>query len=873
MKEDLIRQAPLFTGLSEAEQKNIAEKFEEGSAPVGAALFQAGAPGEALYLIGQGFVRLTTSGGSSLATLGPGSVLGEDALFRSSVHELTAMVIADVDYWALSDEQLRAVILEYPAIGIRLGQNFGSQIAQMQDYLIRALSATPEFSGMPRHTLEAVAGQMRAQTTVQSDVLYHAGGTPQGLFLIEEGSVELQPDTANSNEERRTLGKSNLLGVNYLIANKPYTHSAVAAEGAFLWTLTGESFQELASRHPGLRRHLSRSVRMSLSRPDQAKAVMRLAEMPIFADVPPQALQATARKMTLQHAAAGERVYRIGEPGDAMYLIEQGEVELAAENAVGVLEELARIGQDGYFGEMSLLSSQLRTEDATATRHTNLLVISKADLDALAQQYPMIGKALSAGLAARLSRASASDVNLEHLRAFRLFSDLNDAELSQVAQRLAPNRFRAGEQIFRASAPAEELFLLENGQVRIQPFSGGSWMLGPGETFGERALLSNQPHNSTAIAESDVDVWTLSKEDFNQLLTAYPSLAINISRMLSQRMGEPAPMADGGAGMRAVAPNMAPVAYEEPRQRRGRQSGTPETRRGFFQWFGGLSTPVKIQFIILLLLLLYLVGIAAPTAINRMLMGAQRLMNAGRVASAPSSLSVLDNALDEVHRVGSFQVAAMNGDAAQAIALADQQVPATPTYTPFPTQTAIPTATPTITPTPTPAPTNTPVPVFVAAPVVQAAEAEPEVEAAAAPLPPIAWDGRLDRLGVTVEPANVQPGQTYWRLIEARWLNEEQSAGKHHIYVEALDLNGSRVVGQTVTVFWDGDSYSGAVENKAPPDFGFNFQMYASGYAYSVKVEGMPSDVLKGAGMGSITDRFRGIHTSFELVFQQTVQP
>jgi CRP-like cAMP-binding protein len=516
VKEEFIRFAPLFTGLSEDEQKIIAESFDERHADAGATLFEAGAASEALYLVGKGFVRLTTATGASLATLGPGSVLGEDGLFRNSKHELTATAVSELDYWALSDQHLRAIILEHPTIGIQLGQNFGGQLAQMQDYLIQALASTPEFSGMPRHTLEAVAAKLRAQTSAKSDVLYHAGEAPRGLFLVEEGTVELQPDTANSSEERTTLSAGQLVGVDFLLTNKPYTHSALAAEGAFLWALTAEQFQGLASQYPGLRRHLSRSVQTPLSRPDQAKAVMRLAQMPIFAELPPQTLQAIARRMVLEHAAAGERVYRIGEPGEALYLIDTGEVELAAENAVGVLEELARIGQDGYFGEMSLVSGQLRTEDATATRHTNLWTLRKADLDALSQQYPAIGKALSAGLAARLSSASANDVSLEHIRTFRLFADLSDTELRQIAQHLEPNRYRAGEQIFRASAPAESLFLLENGQVRIQPFSGGSWVLGPGEAFGERALLSNQPHNSTAVAETDVDVWTLSKEDFNQ---------------------------------------------------------------------------------------------------------------------------------------------------------------------------------------------------------------------------------------------------------------------------------------------------------------------------------------------------------------------
>ena len=160
------------------------------------------------------------------------------------------------------------------------------------------------------------------------------------------------------------------------------------------------------------------------------------------------------------------------------------------------------------------------------------------------------------------------------------------------------------------------------------------------------------------------------------------------------------------------------------------------------------------------------------------------------------------------------------------------------------------------------------------APVVQEIEAptpEPEVQAAAAP-PPRAWDPRLDQLGVSVEDANVQSGQPYWHLVDAVWWDEGQSAGKHHIYVEVLDENGDRIVGQPVTVYWGDGSYTGNTEDKAPPDYGFNYQMYAAGYAYNVKVEGLPSETIKGAGMGSISQRFYGIHTSFLFTFRKAVK-
>jgi len=208
------------------------------------------------------------------------------------------------------------------------------------------------------------------------------------------------------------------------------------------------------------------------------------------------------------------------------------------------------------------------------------------------------------------------------------------------------------------------------------------------------------------------------------------------------------------------------------------------------------------------------------------------------------------------------------------LAMADKAVPPTPTYTPGPTPTLVPTSTPLPTATSTPVPTATAPPTAV--PFVQqfipqeVPTAEPEVVAAAAPSR--AWDPRLDRLGVRVDDAPVEPGQQYWRLIDARWTDEKESGGKHHIYVEVLDENGNRIVGHPVTVWWGDGNHTGGVEDKAPPDYGFNYQMYAAGYAYSVKVEGLPSDILVGAGMGDLDRRDWGIHTSYYLVYQKTTK-
>ena len=870
MKEEYIQFAPLFAGLSADEQTLLGERFAQNSAKQGTVLFQVGDKADGLYLVGKGFVRIFTASGSSLATLGPGSVLGEDSLYRSVPYDVSAHAASDIEYWLLSDRDLRNVIMQYPAVGLKLSQNFGSLIAQMQDYLVQQLGKTPELNGLPRHTLQAIADQLEPRKVAGGQVLYRAGDAASGLFLIESGHIETLPDTVDG--ERQQIVAGGLLGALALLTNKPQTTTATAREETLLWALSADNFQMIASRQPGLRRSLGRNVSARLSRADQMQAVMRLQQMPIFAQLPPATIQGIAQRMVLQHVPAGERVYRIGETGDAMYLVENGEIELTAENAVGVVEEIGRIGPEGFFGELSLLTGQIRVEDATATRNTNLWMLNKADLDALAAQNPAVGKALSQGVATRLSSAGRSDEDA--LRKFPLLADLNATDLRQIVPLLHPMRYRAGEVIFRASAPADRLFLIEKGNVRVQTLSGGAYLLGPTESFGERALITEQPHNTTVSADTDVDVWTLNKQDLDMLMNRYPAIAISITRIISQRLCEVPTAAPAG-----YPPANAPVE-PAPARRRQQAAAAPEMepprrkRRGFGEWYGGLSAGARLRFILLMLLLIVLLCLTLPFTAMTIING---ISFASRAVAA-----TLDNALGSVYASDSVTVATGNLDATERLRLADMQVPPTPTYTPFPTATPLPTLTPTPTNTPEPTPTSPPVVVqnfAQAAPVeaapAEAAPAEPppeEAVAAAAAVAPRNLDGRLGALGVSIEDAPVEPGQPYWRLVEVRWEDEIQSGGKHHIYVDVMDENGNRVVGQPVTVFWGDGSYTAALEDKPAPDLGFNYQMYASGYAYNVKVEGLPSDVLRGAGMGDIENRFRGIHTSYYLIYQRATR-
>jgi hypothetical protein len=319
------------------------------------------------------------------------------------------------------------------------------------------------------------------------------------------------------------------------------------------------------------------------------------------------------------------------------------------------------------------------------------------------------------------------------------------------------------------------------------------------------------------------------------------------------------------------------LSSQRRRSAAAHQGSSEPSRPGIGEWFSGLSTGAKLKLVLLVLLLTYLFTVAAWASFNALISGPTVAAGGSPVVSA----SVL-NSVEASNRVDRALAASAN-DSTQ-LALAEQaSADATPTYTPYPTQTAIPTSTPTNTPIPTdtPVPTATPVPPQPRAVVQQAAPppapvevaAEPEPESRMAAAPSRAWDGRLNELGVSVADAGVGSGQPYWRLIEARWEDEVEAGGKHHIYVEVLDENGQRIVGQPVTVFWGDGGETIVTENKPAPEYALNYPMFRPGHSYNVKVDGLPSDVLQGAGLGDLGRRAWNIHVNYLMTFQKTIAP
>ena len=135
--------------------------------------------------------------------------------------------------------------------------------------------------------------------------------------------------------------------------------------------------------------------------------------------------------------------------------------------------------------------------------------------------------------------------NLELLQKTLLFKGSTREELELVLGLFQEREIRSNANIFTEKMPAEALFIVKSGAVKITMMAGegeemGLLVLGPGDFFGELALIHENVRMVNARAETTVELLLLTRRDFQALLDLDPRTAsrllITIAKLLAMRI-------------------------------------------------------------------------------------------------------------------------------------------------------------------------------------------------------------------------------------------------------------------------------------------------------------------------------------------------
>jgi CRP-like cAMP-binding protein len=127
----------------------------------------------------------------------------------------------------------------------------------------------------------------------------------------------------------------------------------------------------------------------------------------------------------------------------------------------------------------------------------------------------------------------------ELLGRIALFRDLPAEALDQMVPRFAPVEVAARAVIVRQGAAGDELYVVESGSLAVSATLGGKTVhlgtLGPGDFFGEMAVLRNRPRVATVTATSPARLWSLSRAGLLAIVRQAPGVGQRMSAIMRQR--------------------------------------------------------------------------------------------------------------------------------------------------------------------------------------------------------------------------------------------------------------------------------------------------------------------------------------------------
>lgn len=128
------------------------------------------------------------------------------------------------------------------------------------------------------------------------------------------------------------------------------------------------------------------------------------------------------------------------------------------------------------------------------------------------------------------------DEPYEFLRGVELFSDVSDKDLRVIASSLRRRAFAEGEPILSEGEGGVGFFFVETGTVAVTLAGTRRATLGPGDHFGEVALLAGAERTATVSAESDVVCWGMPAWNFRPLVREQPSVTVKLLERMARQL-------------------------------------------------------------------------------------------------------------------------------------------------------------------------------------------------------------------------------------------------------------------------------------------------------------------------------------------------
>jgi CRP-like cAMP-binding protein len=130
---------------------------------------------------------------------------------------------------------------------------------------------------------------------------------------------------------------------------------------------------------------------------------------------------------------------------------------------------------------------------------------------------------------------------LDLLRTVPIFSELREEHVQSLARLTLRRRYPKDTVVFFENEEGDFFFMILEGRIKVTILGDDGRevilsVLGPGDFFGDMALLDNEPRSASAIAVEDSELISLHRSDFDALMASNPSITLALVRTLTARL-------------------------------------------------------------------------------------------------------------------------------------------------------------------------------------------------------------------------------------------------------------------------------------------------------------------------------------------------
>lgn len=251
------------------------------------------------------------------------------------------------------------------------------------------LKQIPLFENLAWRNLTAVADLFKSEEYPAGHVVCEQGQDPDNkAYFIRDGQLSVRHiDEEGMMHETTRLGPGNFFGQISLLLDIPQEDTIVVLDDATLLSLTRDDLFRLIDSRPSLLETLQ--PRMPRIEPNE------LEQIPLFANLSRRERRFVAELFKPHEYQTEREIFLQGRPGRRAHYVKSGEVRVSRVDPQGILQEIARLGPGGFFGQTSLLVGEPHDATVEVVQTAIVLSLHKDDFDELLEQQPAILRGLN----------------------------------------------------------------------------------------------------------------------------------------------------------------------------------------------------------------------------------------------------------------------------------------------------------------------------------------------------------------------------------------------------------------------------------------------------------------------------------------------